>query len=403
MLLLYTIGLNKYIVAFWILFFSVKLLLKSKENPYMMLLFGIITYINISLVFSDILEVVSPLSANTLSWQRSIRDSNQWLLGACCLSIMLGVFNVFVDSSFARESRNYSEIEMKDNPIIFYVGMIGAFFILVFFSYASSTTGSYESNTNPLYEYCLVIIPILWLYSGNKIIRKILLTVFIAIYVIKAILHGDRSSMIPMALFLYFMYFGDRKISGVKIVFFALGGILFSNLISVYRISSSWNGVIQNFLSRYGGTLFTSDTVSMSYYTSVVVEITHNEVATPWKYFFDFVLGLFLGGGFRNADVNTFVLNYHFHRYGGFFYSWFYFWFGITGVILGAVMVGIILKKAFTRKGNYFEMLKLMIIIFSFRWYLYSPLVFFRSILIVFSVVYGICYWFDNVSSKYIS
>lgn len=393
---------NKYILSFWILFLSVCMLLKAKDNSYLLILFGIIAYVNFSLVISEILGLATALTNDTLSWQNSIRFSEYWLTGAQSLVIMLSVINIFFDKKFVELTVNGFEFELKDNSIIFYVGYVAIILIWAFLGYASEAGTNYLSDTSALYEYCLVIVPILWLYSGNRMIRKVLLSIFIVLYCGKSMLHGDRSSMLPMLIFFYFMCFDRVKIDIKKIIILAIGGILISNIISVYRTleTQEISSISTNLIAKYGTSFFTSDTVSQSYYTSVVVQLTHDKVNNSFLMFFDFVIGVFLGGNYGNADISTIVSSYYINKYGGLYYSWFYFWFGYVGVFGGSLALGAIIRKIFMKNKAYFNVLKLIVIIFSLRWYVYTPFVFFRSVLFVFSSLYFVCWIFDSVCRR---
>lgn len=392
---------NKYVISALILLLTVSLLLKAKNNTYMLILFGIIGYVNFSLVFGDILAISTTLGYETFVWQNEVRNSTYWLIGAKSLVIMLSTINVFVDL-IKPEHTHACSIPVKDNPIIFYGGYFLLWLIFLFFSYSSSAGTSYESNTNTLYEYCLVIAPIVWLYSNNSKKKKLLISVFIISYCFKSLLHGDRSSMIPMALFLFFIWFAKLKLKLWHILVLSIVGIFVSNLISVYRVNSalSFSGLIEAYKAKYFNTLFVSDTVSQSYYTSVVTQMTANDIGSGARYFGDFLLGLILGGSFGNANVYEIVLLHYTHRYGGFFYSWPYFWFGYIGVFIFSFILGFILLKVFNSKNSYGFILKMIIVIFAFRWYLYSCFDLFRGVIFVSSLFYFVTFVFDELLCK---
>lgn len=394
---------NKYIISFWILILSLKMLIKARNNSYLIILFGIISYVNISVVVSEIIGLATALTINTLSWQNNIRSSDKWLLGAKSLIIMLSVLNNFFDTDFFTLTKKKEfKIELKDNSIIFYTGYVIVLIIWLFFGYASSIGSNYSSDTSTLYEYCLIIVPILWLYSGDQIRKKVLIAIFILLYSGKSMLHGDRSSMLPMIIFSYFIFFTNVKLSIRSIIILAIFGIIISNIISVYRTLGTLevSSITSNLITQYGPSFLTSDTVSQSYYTSVVVQLSYYQVENKIIYFIDFIIGIIFGGSYGKADVSKIVSTLYTNKYGGFYYSWFYFWFGNFGVFWGSIVLGYILRIIYIKNSSYLNILKVIVIIFSIRWYVYTPFVFFRSVLFVYSVLYFLC-WVFNLISKY--
>lgn len=391
---------NKYLLSFLILSLSALFFFRSRHNSYLLVLFGIILYVNISLVISEILEISTALTDSTLLWQYTVRNSTQWLMGAQSIVIMLSALNLFFDRRFYQYRMN--EIEFKDNAIIFYCGYAVLWIIWLFFSYASNVQETYISNTNTFYEYCLCIVPVLWIYSGNKVNRKILLTLFAILYCAKSMLHGDRSSMIPMIILVYFIYADKIRINIKRIIICAIIVIVLSNIINIYRTIgiSGISSLLDNYKNIYSSSLLTSDTVSQSYYTSVVVQLTHWEVSSPYQYFKDFLIGIFLGGKYGNADVNTIVSIYYTNKYGGFYYSWFYFWFGYLGVFCGSLVLGYIIRKTFNNDSPYTNTFKIVLVAFTIRWYVYTPFVLYRSVIFVFSSLYFLCYLFDSLYNK---
>lgn len=389
---------NKYILSGIIIFFSVTLIKRVRKNSYLLILFGIIAYINFSTIVSEVLAWTTSLGEETLGWQNDIRESPYWLCGVQSLIILLATLNLYVDEKMAAIPVKDYSLKIENNPILFYFGYLLLWIIMLFFGYSSAAGSEYVSDTSSLYEYSLVICPIVWLYSNNDPVKKKILLVYCLAYCIKSMLHGDRSSMVPMGVFIYFLYFANYKLRIKYVVIFAVVGVLISNIISVYRIFSfiSISDLSGEYIQKYGANMFTSDTVSQSYYTSVVTQLTHDKVENTFIYFFDFLLSIVFGGSYGEADVNKVVLKFYTEKFGGFYYSWPYFWFGSIGVFLASCILGKVLRTAFTRVSSYTNVLKMIMVIFSFRWYLYTCFDFFRGVLFVTSVFYFTFYFANN-------
>ncbi len=380
---------------------SVLMLWKVRGNSYLMLLFGIILYINFSTVVSEILGIATALGIETLSWQQTIRNSSNWLDGAVSMTIMLATLNVFINKNMLlNKVKNYN-LEIKNNPIAFYIGYIFLWIIWLFFSYsAGGENGNYISNTSTLYEYCLVMCPVIWMYSNNEKSKKVLMVIYVIAYCSKSFFHGDRSSLIPMVLFLYFILFNNLDLKLRHVVLLAIIGILGSNVISIIRIFSysNMNNLLSEYFFKYGASFLTSDTVSQSYYTSVVTQMTANDIGGGEVYYIDFIGAILFGGSFKDGNVSNIVVKHYMNKYGGFFYSWPYFWFGYVGVFLFSAILGFTLNKVYKKNSQYSNMLKTVIVIFSFRWYLYTCFDFFRGVLFVSSIMYFAFYCVDNVT-----
>ena len=374
------------------------MLKRVRKNSYLLILFGVITYINFSTIISEILAWTTSLGEETLGWQYDIRESSYWLCGAQSLIVMLATLNLFVDEKMvAIPVRDYS-LKMENNPALFYFGYVVLWVIMIFFGYSSGVGADYVSDTSSIYEYILVICPVVWLYSNNDPSKKKLLLLFCFSYCVKSMLHGDRSSMIPMCVFIYFLYFSKYKLKVKYVIIFAIVGVLVSNIINVYRIFNyiSITDLSGEYFQKYGANMFTSDTVSQSYYTSVVTQLTRDKVANSFIYFFDFLLSIVFGGSYGNADVNKFVLRFYTEKFGGFYYSWPFFWFGTFGVFVASCILGKVLKVVFTKVSSYTNVLKMVIVIFCFRWYLYTCFDFFRGVLFVTSVFYFLFYYTNS-------
>lgn len=257
---------------------------------------------------------------------------------------------------------------------------------------------TYHSNTRTIYEYSILIFLVVWFYSGKSNIRLLLLYFFAIMYILQALVRGDRSSAFPMILALVLI--NDFKINLRTLIILAISGILASNIVSAYRIAFSLSDLKDIFFDKYGMTAFLSDTVSQSYYTGITIVKSHYLVNSTESYFFDFLGGIFLGGGFRNADVGAVSFEYLLNKGGGFYFSWFYFWFGIVGVIVGAIVLGYIIRSLFSSQNNYIKLYRICLIVMTFRWYLYTPFVLYRSVIFILSVLLIISIIVDTLTTK---
>lgn len=373
---------------------SILLLLRNRRDKKYILLFGIMAYINISIFISDILSNGAiTLPASTLNWQwlRNTDFEIYFINSLLCFNAIIN----FIDS-IAKKPKNVScengstldenSPNNRSNIILFLV-CYGILLIGLFTGYRnSSTAGTYLSATSTLYEYCIIISLFAWYYAGNKKSRHALIIIYAILYVIQAIIYGDRSSAFPMIMLMVLLYF--KQLSIPKIAIIALVGILASNIIATYRESYTMSGFSQNYIARYGLANIASDTVSQSYYTGISKTYVRHKIESPESNFDDYLIGLIVGGKFGNSDITTYTKKYAYNSGGGFIVSDFYFWFGYFGTVIEAIIVGIIIIKLKEENSTFTSLWKICITTMVFRWYLYSSFVLFRSCIIIFLLFY---------------
>lgn len=373
------------------------LLYKSRNNSQLLIFFGLITYVNISVVFGDLWMLEDALGYESLVWQMSLRNSEFNVVAAKCLLIVIAVINLLLNSKFIKKIEVDKKIEKKDNKYIFFVGLI-TLLIFWFFGYGGSMGNTYESNTRTIYEYSILVFIVVWFYSGESKIKQYLLYLFVVLYVIQSLIRGDRSSAFPMIIALILV--NNYKINLKYLLLLAISGITMSNVISAYRLSFSLKDFFNVFMDKYGASSFLSDTVSQSYYTGISIVFSGNLISDSIKFFPNFLAGIIFGGGFENADVGAISYNYSMNKGGGFFFSWFYFWFGISGVVVASIFLGYLLRWFFISNNNYLKLYTVCLISMTLRWYLYTPFVLFRTVLFIFTILLCTCFVVEKLTVR---
>lgn len=373
------------------------LLYKSRKSSQLLIFFGLITYVNVSVAFGDLLQVKDTLEYESLVWQMSLRNSEFNVLAAKSLLLVMSVLNLFLNSKFIKKIEVNRKIERKDNKYIFFGGLI-VLLIFWFFGYGGSMGNTYESNTRTIYEYSILVFIAVWFYSGESKTRQYLLYLFVFLYVVQSLIRGDRSSAFPMLIALILVK--NYKINLKYLLLLAFSGITVSNIVSAYRLSFSINDFLNVFMTKYGLSSLLSDTVSQSYYTGISIMFSGDLITNSSKYFPNFLAGIVFGGGFENADVGAISYNYAINKGGGFFFSWFYFWFGMLGVLAGAIFLGYLLRLFFISNNNYLKLYTVCLISMTLRWYLYTPFVLFRTVLFIFTVLLLVCFMIEKLTLR---
>ena len=375
---------------------SICLLLKFRNNRYYIFLFGIICYVNLTICISDcFFNATLTVMPTSLAWQnlRGTVYETRFLKALC---IFLSLVNLFTSKN---SFEDVAPLKNKDSLFCYLFGLAILIYGL-FNSYQGGMTvgDEYVSNTNAIYEYCILFFLLTWYYSGDSKIKKAILLVYSIIYIIISIIHGDRSSAFPMVMIVVILYFPRITLKGI--VIFSILGIFASNIISVYRNNYSLQNFWSNFITYYGFKSICSDTVSFSYYTGITIAYVRSYLGGTLKYFWDFLIGIILGGSYGTADVTTFCRQYSMNRGGGMCVANFYFWFGYVGVIIFGIFIAYLCNRLKGKREGVCYLIKIYMVANVFRWYLYTSFDLFRGVLFVLPVSFLIFHSIDVLSIK---
>lgn len=376
------------IIGIIILCCSLVAFAKVRKDTLFMIMFGIILYINFSLLMEDFGLFNSTIIP---SRQIALRDTEANLISAKCMLILNCVINYFLPTKKFMQKEGFTFV-YKNNPLIFWVGYFVMILGLIFGFERSSGVG-YTSNGNPLYEYCLIIMLMVWYYSGNNNLKRKLLIGYGIVYALQGLVYGDRSSMLPMCVLLAMMLIGTIKWE--KLIPLAVIGIVLTNYIGIYR-----KGVSEINIVDILGNGLKVDTVTYSYYASLCIIKMKEMMVNPFIDIFDFIISIFVGGNYGNSNLSALSKAYYPNAGGGMYYSYFYYWMGYFGVLLSALIIVLVIRRIKKKENGYTQLLKICITIMCFRWYLYTPIVFYRSSLLIFTLLFFVCKVFHSVTQK---
>ncbi|QCT70867.1 hypothetical protein [Eubacterium maltosivorans] len=380
---------NKTLIGVVLVFCSLELLFKFKNDKMLIFVFGIITYINLSLVISDCLtNGMLALPIETTSWQK-LRGTEYDLIFVKSLVLFISTLNALVPAYKGAIVKEHI-IRQKKNNIYIFLGIYFVLWIILITGYAvsSSSLAGYESNTTTFFEYSTALFLIAWYYSGTSKKADALLKIYAVTYIFRAVVQGDRSSAFPMILIIVILYL-KKNISLKKLFLIAVLGIFCSNIISVYRLSYSTQNIMSSYITQYGLKGFASDTVSQSFYTGISIIAAKSQCPNSFLYFIDFLIGIVIGGSYGKANLTEFTLKYYMNKGGGMLVSSWYFWFGYAGIIILSIIMAHLLKKMQgTKETDFQRLLKIYFTATAFRWYLYTSFDLFRGVLFVFPVMF---------------
>ncbi|MFV8813819.1 hypothetical protein ACNNLQ_01585 [Aerococcus urinaeequi] len=387
-------------IGWIIIFVSVYLCYKVRNNNFQLLLMSILSFLNISLSLSNLITQTSMIP----SWQLALRNTTYNFNAASSIMLFLATLNLFLTQDWLRRtsSKNPIILERKNNLIISVGGVLILIVILITGLLSGSTSSQgYVSNSNPLYEYFPVIFLLTWIYAKKYLVINKTLICIALFYIAQSFIMGDRSAAFLMVILGYLIYF-TNSISIGRILIFASIAIILSNFIAEFRdnIGIGLEDLISNTLDRG----FSVDTITFAYYGGITITALFDLIPGFGKNIFQYLFTFIIGSNdseFANLAVfareNFKIL---FNRGGSFFPAYFYAFLGNTGVIFSATIFGLIIRKIFSKYSGVNVYYQILIITFAMRWYIYNPINLFRVVLVMFTVVLIISRMIEQITSK---
>jgi len=277
-------------------------------------------------------------------------------------------------------------LNLKNNSLIYGITMTALIYILIFGINRVKLT-TYVVSTKPMYEYAYLLILISYYYSGKSLIKKVMIVLLTILLMLQDFYYGGRVTSIQLSFMLiltvfinYFTYF--------RVLLLGIFGVIFNSLVAEYRAEYSIENInITEILNNFKNNLFVFDTPVFAYYASGThVAAAHLiNFSTRIKSFFVFIASNFTGSNYEIANVTQFVDHYYFDNLGGgLIFSHFYFWLGWFGIILIAFLISQMFNILSTSHKNEYKTVLFIILICTVpRWYLYTPLLLFRPLVMI--------------------
>jgi len=379
------------IYAILIICMSLYLIYKHRNNKVLFLVFLFIFYCNYSICVGEY-----SLPNLHLPYFEELRffSVNYYNQGIIVLFLFMLFFSLFFKD---RSRDNNFKLQTKSNTFIFLLLILLLIYIFLFcFNREQST--NYTVKITPLYEYSLIIFLFAIQYSDTKI-KKIILCILSFFYILQDLIWGGRITSVQLILLFAFTIF-YKFLTKKRIIFFFIIGIFCMSSVGFYRNSYSIEkGFFSNIVNYLQNNLFVLDTAASSYGASViqlyVVQfITISErIASFFNYFFYIFAGnIFSVSDLLGKDTITHVPNfiglYYAHSGGGIFPFYFYFWFGWIGTVIAGILMAKYITFFTKQISELGKIMFITILIYTPRWFLYSPINAFRPLLFVL-IIYG--------------
>lgn len=374
---------------------SITTLFRCRKIPLLLLLFAIIAYINISSAVLDYFLQGSLMN----KYQTYLRLSDSGLTNAKMFLLNFDIVSIMITPSFLKKAAIKSNIyfyQEKKNLLIAYSLLISCV-IITLTQFNGNAGEGYVSNNSVLYEYVVIFMIVGLNYIGNdKLLKKLYIGCGL-LYVFIGVIGGDRSSAF-MALIVFAVYFFSDKITIKAMLFLSFMGILSSNIIGILR--NSWMSLesLFNVLKERSFLFFFSDTVSASFYSGITI-IEYSKFTDNKLSIFQWIESLFVGVT-QNTNIVHLASRMNYNGGGGLFHSCLGYLGGYTGVICGAILLGASIQLFFSNNRVWNKISQIAFLALVFRWYLYTPVSFYRTILINLNLIFLFFLCVDKLTAK---
>lgn len=242
----------------------------------------------------------------------------------------------------------------KDSAVVFWSAIIAMLVCLVIA--ASSIQGNifeqsydYElSGSSILFEYVLILILVAYCYSGQSTIRRRVLIVAAALFVLAPLYYGKRlpASMVAFAMLL--LYIRPKNIRQVALIFGV--GFVALSLLALFRVGESGQSFAQIIFNISDDGSMRNNQGGVIYSSAVYMKLVHDGIFDfqfAMESMLNVALSIFLPSSMvdESAYINFAAMKHiPIPGNGGFPGVTFFVWGGVPGVILAGMLFGWVMK-----------------------------------------------------------
>lgn len=299
-------------------------------------------------------------------------------------SVFLIVVNLVLKVPFPE---NMKRIEFKSNSVVFILLYILSFIIVL----TSKRSGSLYDGTggevelSVLNEYVIILFLILYIYSGGKRVKILLLSCLYFMYAMFALLNGGRIEVVLLLLFLLTVRF-QYTIPFKKMILLFTLGVWFMSIFGTIRenpyllLSGDIGDIINPFAPKEYAMNCQNSNEGDVYWASermfVLIDIGELSFFDRVEAGISYFLSAFMPVSWLSplANLPTYKLEIESSGGGGLSPIYFYVMFGFAGVVLFgcfvAKMLNLLSKNPSTIKLFY----SILMITMLARWFAYNPI-----------------------------
>ncbi len=358
---------------------------KSKYDNGLFFTMISILYFNFSFIITKYIGTPSTL-LNAI--YLGIKEEKTMIIAIDLLILMFSVINYFFPKIVKSNDFSNEVVEYNSNNNIIIIGFLMLLGIYLYHVLNNIT------RTTTLLEYSIILF-IIELYMTKKRKKwKIATEILMIVFAVSALYYGDRIAVLQIILADVLINYID-KFKKKTILLITILGLFMFTLFGIYGDYLD-KGIRLQYIS-VGETItalsdrrFAIDTSVAAYHAGLsIVESSqyytiNYRLGNAAKYLFVYTP---LGSKYsKYTSLNREVRKYRGNIGGGYITSYFYFWFSWMGPIIIGLYFSFLLNRL-KNKNQYEYLLKIFILSTMPRWYMYSPDLLFRGV-IIFSIVY---------------
>ncbi|NMO79576.1 hypothetical protein [Niallia alba] len=374
-----SVSLNNKLVVFSIILniLNIVLIFQTHKIP-TMLIFSIFIY-NYSYIFT----IPAFFPYTKISGVGNYNNNDLLLL--VLFQLLIGMFALnylfFINKEKFIQNRflcdNFDEFNMRKNNLIYIFGIIGYLFFLLL----NNSGKQYNLPFSITFEYILIFIILVKLFSENNLINKIIIHIMIVLVCIKTLVYSGRIEVVESLLLLFIFYY-EKKIKALWIIIGSFSLNIFMEYLFIARNTagdSNWQTSKIFFDRSNPPTLILGNEGDVTQSSMAMVGVIQDNTvsfAQRIDSFFDMIFSQFFPVGsielFQGSNVSRYIQEFAVTLGGGYIYSQWYFWLGIFGVILASILINKVIKLAYFEKKRIIITITCIysIVLFS-RWYAY--------------------------------
>ena len=379
----YTEKMNQWI-AVLVLFLSIAVVYKCRNNILLLLLSVFIAYSNYSIV----VRVYLCPSLRPVYLYPQIQNVQVYGIGISLMLLFMIALLSFLPSKIHKNTESFvkSFITSANYSGPIFLILAAAFFFILIFGYTRVSDSRGASSA--IYEYDIIFLILMFYYSGNRRYLRLICYIGALAYVLTSFMNGTRVEALCCLLVVFFCTFKKKIPISLAITGF-LVGIVAMNFIGILRGNyASFSVGMKAAISNLWESKLVFDTCTYAYFPMLcMVERFMKHSFLEGMYFFGKFLLTVLAGQVRvlDGDLIAYVRKFYFHNYGGVTVGFFYVWFSYLGPLIYGCIVGFFIKfiNSGGKKNTPVKRCAMLYVVATVpRWYLYGPWSFTRGVLI---------------------
>lgn len=371
-----------YIIALSTLSINCYDLYKCRNNWIFLLIMIFLLYFNYSIFIANYISPIESVYTNLSVMGNAVSKTS-----LRCLFLFTTLINLYLPKRICKIKISNMFIENKENNNIIQMGIIISLIVIIIISFSLSLGSSTRQESSSIIEYSLILMIIGFYYAGRNKVCRVIIIVLSILLCLSTILNGDRIISLSILAALFLILVSD-KFNLKRTLPIAFLGLLIFTCIGELRknITVSIDGLFKAF-DQLLSTKLANDTSYAAYYSSMTF-LQYAETITfssRITFFLSFFLSILLGSSVPNSNLTIYIQNnFTWQGGGGLFPVYSYFYLGIAGVFLFSLIFIYIFKLANNKSLSNENLIYLIYIVsMTPRWYLYTPINLFRSLLIM--------------------